>query len=62
MVAKVAFFFGMVVVAAINRFRLTPRLGDAIAAAQDVRRQLRRNAVIEIVLGVSSSPSWRSSA
>jgi putative copper resistance protein D len=51
--AKVALFFAMVAVAAINRFRLTPRLvPDAtLAPARHVLRRLRRNALIEIVLG-----------
>jgi putative copper export protein len=43
----------MVAVAAINRFRLAPRLvPDAtLAPARHVPRRLRRNALIEIVLG-----------
>ena len=51
--AKIALFFVMVAVAAINRFRLTPKLvPDAtLAPARHVLRRLRRNAVIEIVLG-----------
>jgi copper resistance protein D len=51
--AKVALFFAMVAVAAINRFRLTPRLvpDETLAPARDALRQLRRNALIEIVLG-----------
>ena len=51
--AKVALFVAMVAVAAINRFRLTPRLvPDAtLAPARHVLRRLRRNALIEIVLG-----------
>ena len=51
--AKVALFFAMVVIAVINRFRLTPRLvPDAtLAPARQVLRRLRRNALIEIVLG-----------
>ena len=51
--AKVALFFAMVAVAAINRFRLTPRLvpDAALAPARHVLRRLRRNALIEIVLG-----------
>lgn len=54
LLVKVALFFGMVTIAAINRLRFTPRLiGNGTAAL----RQLRRNAVIEalggaIVLGV----------
>ncbi len=51
--AKVALFFAMVAVAAMNRFWLTPRLvPDAtLAPARHVLRRLRRNALIEIVLG-----------
>jgi putative copper resistance protein D len=51
--AKVALFFVMVAVAAINRFRLTPELvpDASLAPARQVLRRLRRNAVIEIVLG-----------
>ena len=51
--AKVALFVAMVAVVAINRFRLTPRLvPDAtLAPARHVLRRLRRNALIEIVLG-----------
>jgi putative copper resistance protein D len=53
LMAKVALFLVMVAVAAINRFRLTPELvPDAtLAPARHVLRRLRRNAVIEIVLG-----------
>jgi copper resistance protein D len=53
LMAKVALFIVMVAVAAINRFRLTPRLvPDAtLAPARHVLRRLRRNALIEIVLG-----------
>jgi len=51
--AKVALFFAMVAVAAVNRFRLTPRLvpDETLAPARNGLRQLRRNALIEIVLG-----------
>jgi putative copper resistance protein D len=50
---KVALFVVMVAIAAINRFRLTPELvPDAtLAPARQVLRRLRRNAVVEIVLG-----------
>ena len=41
---KVALFVVMVAIAAINRFRLTPELVPEL-------RRLRRNAVVEIVLG-----------
>ena len=50
---KVALFLAMVAIAAVNRFWLTPRLvRDASAnATRDVLRQLRRNTVIEVVIG-----------
>jgi putative copper resistance protein D len=50
---KIALFFVMVAVAAINRFRLTPELvpDASLAPARQVLRRLRRNAVIEIALG-----------
>lgn len=53
LMAKVALFLVMLAVAAINRFRLTPRLvpDASLAPARHVLRRLRRNAVIEIVLG-----------
>lgn len=52
---KVALFLGMVAVAAINRFRLKPRLvqNASATAAQDALRQLRRNTLIEIVMGAT---------
>jgi putative copper resistance protein D len=50
---KVALFLGMVAIAAVNRLRLTPRLvGDANAVASaNALRQLRRNVVIEVLVG-----------
>jgi copper resistance protein D len=50
---KIALFLGMVAIAAANRLRLTPRLvRDANATArQNALRQLRRNTVIEVVIG-----------
>jgi len=50
---KIALFFAMVGVAAVNRLRLTPRLAvDTDAAAeQSARRALSRNALIEAALG-----------
>lgn len=50
---KIALFFVMVGVAAVNRLRLTPTLiNDRRAAAVELaRRQLRRNASIEASLG-----------
>jgi len=53
LLVKVALFFAMVAVAAVNRLRLTPRLvqtADA-AAAQQALRPLRRNAAIETLFG-----------
>ncbi len=49
---KIALFFVMVAIAAINRLRLTPRLvqGTGTTAAQALR-QLRRNAVLEATAG-----------
>jgi copper resistance protein D len=50
---KLALFLGMVAIAAINWSQLTPKLiqnADA-AAAQQARRQLRRNAAIEASIG-----------
>ena len=50
---KIALFFLMVAIAAVNRLRLTPRLVDdrSTAAVENARRQLRRNATIEASLG-----------
>ena len=50
LLAKIALFAVMVVLAAVNRFDLTPRL-----AAEDDRalRSLRRNAVLEIAAGIA---------
>jgi putative copper resistance protein D len=53
LLTKIALFFGMVAIAAVNRLRFTPRLvQDArIAITQDALRQLRRNTAIEILAG-----------
>jgi putative copper resistance protein D len=50
---KIALFLGMVAIAAVNRFRLTPRLLQraSIAASRDALRKLRRNAAIEVLAG-----------
>jgi copper resistance protein D len=55
LLAKIALFFVMVAIAAVNRLRFTPRLvqDQRATAAQDARRQLRRNAVIETLLGAA---------
>ncbi|HET8875876.1 MAG TPA: copper homeostasis membrane protein CopD [Casimicrobiaceae bacterium] len=49
LVVKLALFAAMLVLAAINRSRLTPRLADGDASAG---RALRRNAMLEITIGV----------
>jgi putative copper export protein/mono/diheme cytochrome c family protein len=49
LMVKVAVFAALLVVAAVNRFRLTPRLAHEDAAA---RWSLRRNAMLEIAGGV----------
>jgi putative copper export protein len=53
LLAKVALFLLMVSVAAVNRFRLTPRLADAhgVIVSRDALRQLRRNSAIEAGAG-----------
>jgi putative copper resistance protein D len=53
LIAKVALFFGMVAIAAVNRQRLTPRLADGASTSvtQNALRQLRRNAMIEAFAG-----------
>ncbi len=50
---KIALFLAMVAIAAVNRFRLTPRLVQqaSIAASRDALRRLRRNAAIEALAG-----------
>jgi putative copper resistance protein D len=51
LLAKIGLFLAMVVVAAVNRLRLTPRLsGDRDLG--DAMRQLRRNTLTETGLGV----------
>ncbi len=51
--AKIALFFVMVAIAAVNRLRLTPRIVQPASPAvvQQALRQLRRNAAIEAALG-----------
>ena len=53
---KIAVFFAMVGVAAVNRLRLTPRLADGAdsAKAQTASRALCRNAVVEAALGAAA--------
>ena len=50
---KIAVFLAMVAIAAVNRFRLTPRLLQlaCIASSRDALRRLRRNAAIEALAG-----------
>jgi putative copper resistance protein D len=50
---KVALFAAMVSVAAVNRMRLTPRLGDPPGSQRQVEalQQLKRNIMLEIVIG-----------
>jgi copper resistance protein D len=51
---KIALFFVMVGVAAFNRLRLTPMLvANPDVAAQNARRQLSRNAVVEAAVGAA---------
>jgi copper resistance protein D len=54
LLTKVTLFFGMVAIAAVNRLQFTPRLVPIARgfATQDALRQLRRNVVIEIVMGM----------
>ena len=53
LLAKIALFLGMVAIAAVNRFRLTPRIvqNANTAAAQAALRQLRGNATVEAAVG-----------
>jgi copper resistance protein D len=50
---KIALFLAMVALASLNRFRLTPQLlqQNNIAASRGALRQLRRNAVMEVLAG-----------
>jgi putative copper resistance protein D len=53
LLTKVALFLVMVAIAAINRLHYTPRLAQVASAfaTQEALRHLRRNTVIEVVLG-----------
>jgi putative copper resistance protein D len=55
LLAKVALFFGMVAIAAVNRLRLTPRAALAVnpADARRALRQLRYNAALETMAGTT---------
>jgi copper resistance protein D len=53
LLTKVALFLVMVAIAGINRLHYTPRLAQVASAfaTQEALRHLRRNTVIEVVLG-----------
>ena len=51
LLVKIVLFLAMLAIAAVNRMRLTPRLIAGGVAAGPALRQLRRNALIEAVLG-----------
>ncbi len=55
LLTKIALFLGMVAIAAVNRLRLTPRLvaGGNDRTTPRAWRELRRNALIEIVAGAA---------
>jgi len=55
LLAKVTLFFGMVAIATVNRLRFTPRLTQIASpfVVQDALNQLRRNALIEVVMGAT---------
>jgi copper resistance protein D len=55
LLAKVALFLVMVVIAAVNRWRLTPQLarGASCESRRHALRRLRRNALVEVVLGAA---------
>jgi len=55
LLAKVTLFFGMVAIATVNRLRFTPRLAQIASTfvVQDALNQLRRNALIEVVMGAT---------
>lgn len=55
LIAKIALFLVMVAIAAVNRLYLTPRLTQSADAALAMRavRQLRRNAMLETLIGAA---------
>lgn len=54
LLAKIAIFLVMVLIAAVNLFRLTPRLGERPAATTGLTlRQLHRNAYLEAGCGIA---------
>jgi putative copper resistance protein D len=53
LLAKLALFGAMLAIAAVNRWRLTPKLGDASPASQAALRRLRGLAWLEMAIGVA---------
>jgi len=55
LLGKIALFLVMVVIAAVNRLRLTPRLVRSVsrAAALGALRRISRNTLIEVVAGAA---------
>lgn len=53
LLSKIVLFLIMVAIAAVNRFSLTPRLVHDTAATAAALRQLRRNTVIEVIIGAT---------
>jgi copper resistance protein D len=53
LLVKIALFLAMLAIAAVNRVRLTPRLIAGGAAARPALRQLRANALTEVVIGAA---------
>jgi putative copper resistance protein D len=53
LLAKVALFLVMIAIAAVNRLSLVPKLAETTnpAAAAQALRHLRRNAMVEVLLG-----------
>ena len=53
LLAKLALFAAMLAIAAVNRWRLTPKLGVSSPASQTALRRLRALAWLELLLGVA---------
>ena len=53
LLAKLALFAAMLAIAAVNRWRLTPKLGVPSPASQTALRRLRALAWLELLLGVA---------
>ena len=49
---KIVLFLGMVVIAAVNRFRLTPLVVGEGSGTRNALRKLRRNTAIEVAAGI----------